>query len=46
MTLVVVTGDEPGIDTGLRFSAMDDENRTWWCPSCGSPFSTGSPGEA
>lgn len=46
MTMVVATAEEPGHDTGLRFSAMDDEARTWWCPACGSPFAPGSEEEA
>lgn len=46
MTLVVATAQEPGVDTGLRFSAMDDTGSTWWCPSCGSPFSVGSQEDA
>lgn len=46
MTLVVATTEEPGQDTGLRFAAMDEEGATWWCPSCGSPFSAGPPGDA
>jgi hypothetical protein len=40
MTVLVATRDRPGEDTGLRFEAMDDAGATWWCPSCGTPFST------
>jgi hypothetical protein len=38
MTVVVAERDRPGQDTGLRFAAMDDQEATWWCPSCGTPF--------
>jgi rubrerythrin len=39
MTRIVATAEEPGEDTGLRFSSMDDEETTWICPGCGLPFS-------
>ena len=38
MTRIVASAEEPGQDTGLRFAAMDDEETTWLCPSCGLPF--------
>ena len=38
MTVLVATRDRPGVDTGMRFAAMDDQETTWWCPSCGTPF--------
>ncbi|HNY31259.1 MAG TPA: hypothetical protein PKO15_10270 [Fibrobacteria bacterium] len=38
LSLVVVTDDEPGLDTGLRFAALDEHSRTWVCPACGTPF--------
>jgi len=37
MTRIVATDEEPGTDTGLAFSPLDD-GATWLCPACGSPF--------
>jgi len=37
MTRIVAADVQPGEDTGLRFTALDD-GATWLCPSCGSPF--------
>ncbi|MCB9496125.1 MAG: hypothetical protein H6686_04470 [Fibrobacteria bacterium] len=38
LTVRVVLPERPDEDTGLRFSALDDDEATWSCPQCGTVF--------
>ncbi|MBK8804155.1 MAG: hypothetical protein IPN71_19270 [Fibrobacteres bacterium] len=38
LSLIVATEDEPGQDTGLRFSPADDDAGRWICPNCATAF--------